>query len=140
MSETQAPPLETIVIAEDSQVNRKILSHLLVKMGYNVMEYENGKLAWEAVSRGEAKDPVAIFSDVMMPELDGISFLRNVRNEGPNKTVPFVLLTAVSDKESIYEAKKLNVHGYLLKPVSYDKVKKKLSELFPTKKFPALAS
>ncbi len=139
MSETPNAPSETIVVAEDSQVNRKILCHLLVKMGYNVSEYENGKLAWEAIARGEPKDPVAIFSDIMMPEMDGITFLRNVRNEGPNKNIPFILLTAVSDKESIVEAKLLNVNGYLLKPVSYDKVKKKLSELFPHKKFPAMA-
>jgi CheY-like chemotaxis protein len=139
MSDQQARPLETVIVAEDSQVNRKILVHLLVKMGYNVCEYENGKLAWEAFSRQDPKDPIAIFSDIMMPEMDGISFLRNVRNDGPNKTIPFVLLTAVSDKDSIVEAKSLNVNGYLLKPVSYDKVKKKLSELFPTKKFPAMA-
>src|SRR5690606_5506311 len=116
-SSQEKPPVETIIVAEDSQVNRKILVHLLVKLGYNVCEYENGKLAWEAFARQDPKDPVAIFSDIMMPEMDGISFLRHVRNDSPNKEVPFVLLTAVSDKDSIVEAKGLNVNGYLLKPV-----------------------
>lgn len=137
--QTPQAPLETVVVVEDSQVNRKILVHLLIKMGYNVVEFENGKVAWDAISRQDPKDPLMIFSDIMMPEMDGINLLRHVRNEGPNKNIFFVFLTAVSEKESIVEAKSLNVNGYLLKPVSYDKVVKKLSELFPNKKFPALA-
>lgn len=138
MPETKTPA-ETVIVVEDSQVNRKILVHLLIKFGYNVAEFENGKEAWAAISQNNPKDPVIIFSDIMMPELDGINLLRLVRHEGPNPTIPFILLTAVSDKDSIVEAKKLNVNGYLLKPVSHDKVRKKLSELFPDKKFPALA-
>ena len=74
-----------------------------------------------------------------MPEMDGLQFLKNVRSEGPDKDIPFVLLTAVSDKDSILQAKASNVNGYLLKPVSYDKVKKKMTEFFPNVKFPALA-
>ena len=128
-----------ILVAEDSAVNRKILVHLLVKMGFEVSEHEDGAKAWEEFKSKPAGHYSVIFSDIMMPEMDGLELLKNVRTESESKETPFVLLTAVSDKDSIIEAKTHNVNGYLLKPVSYEKVKKKCSEFFPNMKFPALA-
>ena len=113
--------------------------HLLVKIGFDVSEHDDGAKAWEEFKAQPAGTYSIIFSDIMMPDMDGLEFLRNVRNESEAKETPFVLLTAVSDKDSIMEAKKHNVNGYLLKPVSYDKVKKKVSDFFPEMKFPALA-
>ncbi|MCB0412356.1 MAG: response regulator [Bdellovibrionales bacterium] len=130
---------ECAYVVEDSDVNRRVLVHLLRKMGYEVAEYENGMKAWEALNASDAQVPVAIFSDIMMPELDGLSLLKKLREESAYKTVPFVLLTALSDKDSIVKAKSLLVDGYLLKPISYDKLRKKLIDLFPDKTFPKLA-
>src|SRR5688500_16215994 len=101
-------------------------------MGFTVAEFENGKLAWDEFQNKPAGTFSAVFSDIMMPEMDGLQFLKCVRTESASKDVPFILLTAVSDKESIAQAKAYAVSGYLLKPVSYDKVKKKLLEFFPT--------
>lgn len=136
MSEVQLK----VVVAEDSSVNRRILVHLLTRMGFVVSEFPDGAKAWEEIKKGPADQFAAIFSDIMMPELDGITLLKHVREEGPKKDIPFVLLTAISDKDQILQAKALKVNGYLLKPVEYDKVKKKMEELFPGKRFPALAS
>lgn len=129
-----------IIVAEDSTVNRKILVNILQKMGFKVSEFENGKLAWEVFKNSPNGTFSAVFSDIMMPEMDGLQFLNCVRNESSSKDIPFVLLTAISDKDSIIQAKANNVNGYLLKPVSYDKVKKKVSEFFPTLKLPSQAS
>ena len=129
-----------VLVAEDSAVNRKILVHLLVKMGFEVSEHDDGAKAWEEFKSQPAGTYSVIFSDIMMPEMDGLELLKNVRTESEAKDTPFVLLTAVSDKDSIMEAKKHDVNGYLLKPVSYEKVKKKALEFFPKMKFPALAS
>jgi two-component system chemotaxis response regulator CheY len=76
----------------------------------------------------------------MMPELDGINFLKQVRESGPNKDIPFIIITAVSDKDNIIKAKNHKVTGYLLKPVEYAKIKKKMEELFPKMRFPSVAS
>jgi two-component system, chemotaxis family, chemotaxis protein CheY len=136
---SQNPPIK-VLVAEDSAVNRKILVHLLSKMGFEVTEYADGQKAWEDFKARPKGHYGCVFSDLMMPELDGLGLLKNIRTESESKDVPFVLLTAVSDKDSILSAKNLSVNGYLLKPVSYDKVKKKVSELFPGIKIPALAS
>ncbi|MGE0764491.1 MAG: response regulator, partial [Bdellovibrionales bacterium] len=78
-------PRDQIVVAEDSPPNRKILSHLLEKMGFEVISCENGKVAWDKMKSGEHKNIVAVLSDVMMPEMDGISFLQEVRGSDPYK-------------------------------------------------------
>ncbi|MES2855898.1 MAG: hypothetical protein V4692_08540, partial [Bdellovibrionota bacterium] len=62
------------------------------------------------------------------------------RNSDRHKDLQFVLCTAVSDKDYLFEAKSLKVNGYILKPVTYKRVALKLQELFPSRKFPQIAS
>lgn len=132
---------ETILIAEDSPPNRKILSHLLKKLDYNVIECVDGQEAWEHYLKDGGVDGlVAILSDIMMPNMDGLGLLKHVREDSQYKDIPFVLITAVSDKDYIIQAKSLNVNGYILKPVTFQRVTTKLKEMFPAKVFPKLAS
>lgn len=139
-AETPTPIRETIIIAEDSLPNQKILQHLLLKLDYDVIACNNGQIAWDKLHAPETKNVVAILSDMMMPELDGMSFLKNVRGDEKFKSLPFVLITAVSDKDQIMAAKSLEVNGYILKPVTFQRVTAKLKELFPNRKFPNLAA
>src|ERR1035437_297089 len=135
MSEVN-PDKDTIVIAEDSPPNRKILAHLLDKLGFNVVVCENGQEAWTALNDGKHPRVVAVISDIMMPMMDGIHLLRNIRGQENLAHLPVVLVTAVSDKESIAHAKHLDVNGYILKPVTFQGVTSKLQQLFPTRVFP----
>ena len=129
---------EYIVVAEDSPPNRNILVHLLKKLGYQVIEGEDGEAAYNAMMDNKDSNIVAVLSDIMMPNLNGIEFLKKVRETEGFEEMPFVLITAVADKEYIIEAKSLNVNGYILKPVTFDRVSGKLKELFPNKTFPTL--
>ncbi len=131
---------ETILIAEDSIPNQKILQHLLVKMGYNVVAGNNGVEAWEKLNDPETKNVVAILSDMMMPEMDGLTLLKKVREHESFKALPFVFISAISDRDQILTAKTLNVNGYILKPVTYEKVMTKLKSLFPQRLFPKVAA
>jgi CheY-like chemotaxis protein len=117
----------------------KILSHLVQKLGFKVVACENGEVAWQQLTSGEHKNVVAVLSDIMMPTMDGIQLLRQLRGHDSLKTLPLVLITAVSDKDYIVQAKDLNVNGYILKPVTFQRVTSKLQELFPQKTFPKLA-
>jgi len=133
---------EIIIVAEDSAPNRAILVHLLKKLEYQVVECQDGQMAWEKTQELIEKNtlPVAILSDIMMPNMDGISYLKHCRENEALKDTPFVLVTAVSDKEHVMQAKEYNVNGYIVKPVSFHRVLSKLKELFPNKVFPAIAS
>jgi len=124
---------ERVLVAEDSAPNRNILCHLLKKLGYEVIEAEDGAIAIEEFQ----KDPnfCLIISDIMMPEKNGLDFLEFVRSQEHNADVPFLLVTAVAEKEYIVRAKENKVQGYMLKPISFDKLSAKLKALFPDKKF-----
>ncbi|RME15261.1 MAG: response regulator [Bdellovibrio sp.] len=131
---------ETILIAEDSVPNRKILMHLLEKLGYNVEACEDGLQAREKLENKEVENLVAVISDIMMPNEDGLQLLKYVRGSEEYKDLPFILVTAVSEKEYILQAKSLNVNGYILKPVTFQRVIGKLKEIFPNKTFPNVAA
>lgn len=133
-------PKDTIVIAEDSPPNRKILAHLLEKLGFNVVACEHGQDAWEQLQSGKHERVVAVISDIMMPQMDGINLLKAMRGHETLKGLPVVLVTAVSEKDYIVQAKELNVNGYILKPVTFQRVTSKLQELFPGRTFPKLAA
>lgn len=151
------PDVETVIVAEDSDPNRQILCLLLRKLGFAVIECRDGALAWQALEASfkaeSRRNVVAVVSDLMMPNMDGMEFLRRVRNQATDEfskdgeskgfntaKLPFVLVTAVSDKDYVFEAKSLKVDGYILKPVTYKRVAAKMQDLFPARKFPPMAA
>lgn len=141
MSEVVAPGAEEyVVVAEDSPPNRTILVLLLKKLGYKVFECEDGEVAWTMMQKNKDKNIVAVVSDMMMPNMDGMELLRRVRGTEGFEKLPFVFVTAISEKDYIYEAKNLKANGYILKPVTYSRVTQKLKELFPNKTFPNIAA
>jgi len=132
---------EYVLVAEDSAPNRKVLVLLLQKFGFQVIECADGDVAWNALQEEHGKKKiVAVFSDIMMPKMDGLELLRRVRNQESTRDLPFVFVTAVSDSDYILEAKSLKSNGYVLKPVTYQRMETKLKELFPEREFPRLAS
>lgn len=132
-------PKEKIIVAEDSAPNRKILTHLLTKLGYQVIDCEDGETAWNALN-AHAQEAVCVITDIMMPKMDGIDLLKNIRNSPKFEKLPVLLITAVSDKDYIAEAKNMQVNGYILKPVTFQRVTQKLQELFPQKVFPKMTA
>lgn len=130
-----------ILVAEDSAPNRKILTHLLEKLGFEVAQCENGRQALDILTiRPEvASKVIMIISDIMMPQMDGIEFLRQVRGNETLKKTPFVLVTAVSEKQYVTQAIELSVNGYILKPITFQRVRDKIKEIFPNSDFSKVA-
>ncbi len=130
---------EYIIVAEDSPPNRTILTLLLKKLGFKILECEDGQIAWDVMEQNREKNIVAVVSDIMMPHMDGMALLRKIRGDSNYEKMPFVFVTAVSEKDYIFEARNLSAQGYILKPVTYKRVAHKIQELFPAKKLPLLA-
>jgi CheY-like chemotaxis protein len=132
------PAKEVILVLEDSLPNLNILKLILEKLNFAVLAGVNGNEGVQALERcaKEKLKLVAIISDLMMPEMDGLKFLEHVKASNIAKDLPFVFVTASSEKSNVLEAKRLGVIGYLLKPVTMDKIKVKLKEIFPGRKFP----
>lgn len=102
-----------ILIVEDTESLRKLTRKILEKEGLAVDEAENGEIALEKVS-GETKYSL-ILLDIMMPKMNGLEFIKELRNFSE---VPVVFITALSDERSQILAYENGADGYLTKPFS----------------------
>ncbi|HSO27144.1 MAG TPA: HD domain-containing phosphohydrolase [Anaerolineales bacterium] len=111
--------IETVLIVEDNAVLREGLREMLSAEGFIALCAENGVEALEQMS---AITPDLILSDISMPEMDGLEFFSAVRAHPDWVTIPFVFLTARSEKEDILTGKKLGAEDYLIKPLTRDEL------------------
>lgn len=85
------------------------------EMKFDVLMAENGVQALE-VLREQAVPPDLIVSDIMMPKMDGINFLKEVRKEPGWFAIPFIFLTAKGEKADQHRGLRLGVDDYIVKP------------------------
>ena len=114
---------EKVLVVDDNAVNRAILSKILSEE-YEILEAENGKAALDRLS--EHLDIMAVLLDLRMPVMDGYEFLRVVRGEMHNDTLPIIAITAMEGDSSEIQALNLGADDYLVKPVVPNVVRKRL--------------
>lgn len=131
-----APPVRgTIILLEDADHSRNIVQFFLEKNQFGVLSFANGKQAYDYISNNEIPEIKLIISDIMMPEMTGLEFAKKIKEMEKLKAVPLIIMSAMTDKTNILDAKKLGVKGYLLKPISIKKVVELLKKLFPDELF-----
>ena len=106
-----------IVVIEDNQEVRENLAEILTLSGYDAFEAENGKVGVQVVTE---VIPDLILCDVMMPELDGFGVLKILNHNPSLMHIPFMFLTAKSDKTDFRKGMGLGADDYITKP--YDDV------------------
>lgn len=102
-----------ILLAEDDDMLRRMTRAILEMNGYEVFAYPNGQAALEAF---EQINPDLVVSDISMPILNGFQMLEAVRKLSSGSVVPFLFLSALSEHDDVYHAKRLGVDDYLFKP------------------------
>jgi CheY-like chemotaxis protein/anti-sigma regulatory factor (Ser/Thr protein kinase) len=103
----------TILIIEDDQSIRESLLDTLELADFDVLVAEHGL---KGVNLAEVHLPDLIISDVMMPELDGYGVLERLRQNPVTATIPFIFLTAKTDKLDVRHGMNLGADDYLTKP------------------------
>jgi CheY-like chemotaxis protein len=104
----------TLLVVDDSEINRDMLKRRLERKGYRVITAENGQQALELVAR----DPIdLVLLDVMMPGLSGLDVLRILRTTPAGKDLPVIMATARSDSTDIVEALDAGANDYVIKPL-----------------------
>ncbi|NMB78389.1 MAG: hybrid sensor histidine kinase/response regulator [Methanomicrobiales archaeon] len=103
----------TVLIVEDSRTQAEILKATLEKHGYSPVLAENGKEALEVL---ETLTPDVIISDVVMPVMDGYEFCRIVKNDARWNTIPFILLTMLTDSKDVVYAMVSGADNFITKP------------------------
>ncbi|MBO4375506.1 MAG: DegV family EDD domain-containing protein [Lachnospiraceae bacterium] len=123
-------PEAHILIVDDNDMNIKVVTKLLRETKVNMDTASSGKEALELASRRHFD---TIFMDHLMPNMDGIECLHEIRNQagGLNRETPIVVLTANAGSENQEMYNREGFNGYLLKPVSGDDLETELSRHLP---------
>lgn len=119
----------TILVVEDQDSARESLAELLRGEGYEVHEAENGSIAKNLISK---LDLDVILTDLMMPEADGIEVLKYAKEISPQTLI--ILMTAHASVETAVEAMRLGAQDYLLKPLIFEDVLRKVERLISHRK------
>src|SRR5713226_7565348 len=102
-----------ILVVDDVEVNRDLLTRRLKQQGHAVATAENGRQALERV-RGEEFDLVLL--DIMMPEMDGYQVLEELQRDPALKHIPVIMISAVGEIESEVKCIEMGATDYLPKP------------------------
>ena len=114
----------TILVVEDQESARESLVELLRGEGYDVHEAADGQ---DGISKINQLDLDVVLTDLMMPGADGLTVLKHVREFSPQTLV--VLMTAHASVETAVEAIRSGAQDYLLKPLVFDDVLRKIQNL-----------
>jgi adenylate cyclase len=106
----------TILIADDDSVSRKLLRRLLEQESHTVRAAANGREALELFGK-EAADVVLL--DIVMPELDGISVLEQLKATPGAEHVPVIMISAVEETDSVVRCIEIGADDYLSKPFNH---------------------
>ena len=118
-----------VLIVDDSAVMRKIVERALRQAGLEineVLEASNGAEALAEVQKGSLD---IILSDINMPVMDGLEFLRNLAKLDAGKGVPVVMITTEGSEARVVEALSVGAKGYIRKPFTPEQVKERVSPL-----------
>jgi len=117
----RADPLDTghILVVDDNDLNRDMLSRRLNRRGYKVESAEDGESALAAIEDGEFD---LVLLDWMMPGLSGLDVLKRLREKYSSVELPVIMATAKTEADDIVEALRAEANDYVTKPLNFDVV------------------
>lgn len=113
---------KTILVIDDASSVRMSVAFALQEAGYEIMEAEDGEVA---LNKLEGSKIDGIICDVNMPNMDGITFLRTIKNDkkySSFKFTPIIMLTTESGQDKKEEGKKAGAKAWLVKPFKPEKL------------------
>lgn len=113
-----------ILLVDDSRTIRNIQKNVLSEIGHtDVAEASDGV---EALSKLQADRPDLMLVDWNMPNMDGITLIRKVREN--DKTLPMIMVTTEAEKSRVLEAVKAGVNNYVVKPFTAETLSEKIKQ------------
>jgi len=111
-----------VLIVDDTAAMRLVLRNMLTSFGCSdIEEATNGDHGWKQLT--ESQSPVRlVLCDILMPDSDGISLLKRIREDPRYVKLPVIMVTAEGEKSSIVTAIGAGASGYLVKPVQQEKL------------------
>ena len=113
---TEVRPAERptrLLVVDDNEMNRDMLSRRLAKQGHEVEIAEDGRRALATLAAGEFD---LVLLDIMMPDMDGYEVLERIKSDPQLRHIPVVMITAVGETDSVVRCIELGADDYLPKP------------------------
>ncbi len=107
----------TILVVDDAPSVCDIVEEALTLTGFTVIKAYNGREALKAL---ESVTPDLIISDIVMPEIDGITLLKTVRSWPEKAAIPFMAMSAFSERSYLLRMQHMGVEAYMVKPFNMD--------------------
>ncbi len=114
-----------ILVVDDEENTRIALTRLLIREGHEVQTASNG---FEALQRLKTSPAELIITDLNMPEMNGLTFLKELNREYPYSNV--IMITAFGEVESYLNALNLGAFEYLNKPIRLEELRKVMGKIF----------
>lgn len=116
-----------ILLIEDDTIEVMKLKRAIIKleMNHHLIEAEDGEKALDILKTIEVL-PDIIFLDLNMPKINGIEFLKILKEDAVLRYLPTVILTTSNNRKDVLECYKHSVAGYIIKPLKYDEYTKKI--------------
>ena len=108
-----------ILAVDDSVSIRKSISFILGQENFEVVEAENGA---DGLSKANADKFGLSITDINMPIMDGIQFIKELRNTAEHKFTPIIVLTTENQESKMQEGKAAGATGWIVKPFSSEKL------------------
>ena len=106
----------TLLVVDDNEMNRDMLSRRLAKRGHQVLVAEDGHRALEMI---DEHDFDVILLDIMMPGLDGYEVLEKIREQHGPVDLPVIMATAKDDNDEVIRAFELGANDFVAKPINF---------------------
>lgn len=113
-----------VLLVDDSKTMRNIQRGILTQLGYS--EIEEAVDGQDALEKANAFDPQLILLDWNMPNMDGITFIKEYRATGSR--VPVIMVTTEAEKSRVVEAIKAGVNNYVVKPFTPNVLGERIQE------------
>ena len=107
---------QTLLVVDDNEANRDMLSRRLEKSGFSVLVAADGPAALDIVER---KGVDLVLLDIMMPGMNGIDVLKVLRSTHSAAELPVIMATAKTESDDVVEALTLGANDYVTKPIDY---------------------
>ncbi|MBI5855946.1 MAG: response regulator [Nitrospirae bacterium] len=118
-----------ILVVDDSATMRQMVSFTLTSAGFEVVEAGDGQEAVGKLNAG-AK-PNLVITDLNMPKMDGITFIKAVRAMPTFKFTPVLMLTTESDESKKKEGQAAGATGWIVKPFNPEQMLKVIAKVMP---------
>ena len=109
---TQLPQTRTILVAEDSEVTRTLVTGILSNLGYRILQAEDGQQALEMLQDYRVD---LLMTDIQMPRMSGLELLKNVRADVALEGLPVIMLSTLGSAADKEYAMQLGADAYLVK-------------------------